>query len=179
MAFINSSHLLAATYDTINGVNMETLQEQTYAGLYGDRSASVYTGHRTRDVRFTNGYGITFDGSRTVYLSLSNSYTILAIDTNTDEVKVEVQSSLIYPYKLYFDVTTNSLLTIVSDRSYGRPNLGKWNLVTKELSFLLSRTSVSNSETISGLDIGSYWFAEAVNVGGSIWMIGDHGRDNR
>ena len=179
MVFINSSQLLASTYDTVNEVNMDTLQEQTYAGLRGYRNSSVYTGHRTRDVRFTNGYGITFDGNRFVYLSLSDSYTILAIDTNTDEVKVELQSSSIYPYKLYFDVTINSLLMIISDRSYGRLNVGKWNLVTKELSFLLSRTSVSNSETISGLDIGSYWCTEAVNVGGSIWMIGDHGRDSR
>ena len=68
---------------------------------------------------------------------------------------------------------------IVSDRSYGRLNLGKWNLVTKELSFLLSRTSVSRSETIFGLDIGSYRFAEAMNVGGSIWMVGDRDRYER
>ena len=51
--------------------------------------------------------------------------------------------------------------------------------MTKELSFLLSRTSVSRSETIFGLDIGSYRFAEAMNVGGSIWMVGDRDRYER
>lgn len=96
MTFINSSHLLAPTYDTVSEINMETLQEQTYAGLRGYRNSFLYTGHRTRDVRFTNGHGITFDGNQTVYLSLSNSYAILAIDTTTDEVKAELQSSSIY-----------------------------------------------------------------------------------
>ena len=179
MVFINSSHLLAATSDTVNEVNMETLHEKTYAGLDNYTGASVFTGHRIRDVRFTKGYGITFDGNQTIYLSLRYGHAVLAIDIDTDEVKVEVQSSPIYPHKLYFDTVTNDLLITMYDTTCGRHNIGKWNLVSKELSLLLSCTFFNSSITVFGFEVQNPWRTDLVHVDGSVWMVGQHHTDIR
>ena len=155
---------------------MEKFQEQIYAGINEYSNTSVYTGHRIRDVRLDYAYGMTFDGHQTVYLSLYFSRSILALDIYTDEVKVAVQSSSIQPYKLYFDAVTSSLVMISYDSTYRRLNLGKWNLVTRELSFLLPRTSVNRSTTTFNLEIRNDWHTGAVHIDDSVWMVGHDDR---
>ena len=179
MVFINSSHLLASTYNTVNEVNMETLQEQTYAGLDDYKGKAVYTGHRTRDVRFSSGYGITFDGNHTIYLSLKYAHAVLAIDTESDEVKVEVKSSSLYPHKIYFDATMNSLLITMYDTTCARNNIGKWNLVNKEISLLLPCTFFNSSITVFGFELQNLWRTDLVHVDGSVWMVGQYYTDIR
>ena len=97
MAFINSSRLLFAALDIVIELDMETFQEQIYAGINEYSNTSVYTGHRIRDVRLDYAYGMTFDGHQTFYLSLYYNRSILVLHICTDEVKVAVQSSSIQP----------------------------------------------------------------------------------
>ena len=65
---------------------------------------------------------------------------------------------------------------ILYDSTYRRLNLGKWNLVTRELSFLLSRTSVSRSTTIFNLEIRNHWHTGVLHIDDSVWMVGHYDR---
>lgn len=152
---------------------MTSLVEQTYAGLDGYRNSSVYSGHRVNDVRFEDGYGIAFDGNRTVYLSLDQraQVVLLAIDTVTDEVKPDSSVSWVYLYRLFFDSVTSSLIMPVYMYASGRYNIYKYDLANQQLQSILPTTSGSSSSSLFHLNIGGGNVYDAVNLNGTTWLI--------
>lgn len=173
MAFINSSQLLLSSDDSVHAVDMITLQEQTYASLFNHKDEPVYIGHGTQQVRFNGGYGITFDGNRTVYVSQSVYGRIMAINTVTDQVTNRIYSSLAHLYKLYFDSITSGILTTIWDDIYKRYNICKLKLESGTLSYLLSRSSAGSVE------IGEYWRTDIVRLNGTVWLVVDRSKANK
>lgn len=127
-----------------------------------------FTGHRLRDVRIFAARGVTFDGSRVVYVTLLTR--LLAVDTSTDMVEVVAHCPAYATNSLAFDIASGDVV-MTTGHALIRVDLnsGSCDVIAGSTEEGSSAGNIETSGFSSPMGL--------VKIGRSDWLFADRGNN--
>lgn len=167
MTHINDSTIMATSKDNhcIEEMSLSAQNVQTYAGQCGE-SGSIYSGFRLL-LRLTSPYGVTFDGTSTLYISLNSIRTLMLINLNDGAGELVCQTSSKIRI-IRFDVISGDVFASYDD------GFGQISPSSKSEQMLFRGTSGIGSLENTGLKYGGG--LEQMQAG--VRVVADH-QNNR
>ena len=79
--------------ECVEEYNLHTGEMSPFAAACNGTAGNSHTGHRINDVSMDDPMGVLYDGDQKVYVSIHGTFTVLSIDTITDQSSVLLTTS--------------------------------------------------------------------------------------
>lgn len=167
MSFLSSNRLLITNIwkHCVEEYKLNVNAITTYMGQCSSDSGSTFVGHRLDQVRLDRPYGVSFDGTGTLYVGLHYQALIISVNTATGVAEEFASTPALPRYLRYNSVQKNLFATL---------NNGFAVVQEDSVHYIVSQSNANQGDEVGVLTETRMYLPHAIfEAPGNVWIISD------